>query len=1464
MSASEWYKRQKSKLKKAFAQNQSTASLPDPSKAPQLSGPTSQLAEDPAKEKLRDTTSSLSLSSTQIAPLSAPSNQQDVKHGIVTTSEVSLPDPDAGNSRSPADDEVAVTVPKLHREQTPKTEGQRGKLTWSGLKTLLGALSSGIGAFSPLEPAVRGLEYCINIFEQASKARDDYQELGEQIDRLLGDLAQFNSWIEKPMTTCVKNLCSDIETEIMIIEEKQGRSAPERYLEATEDLDAIHECYRRIHGHVQRLMLNANLNMWKTLDEEMTDRRLLHLSPTMSGAYDSWASDRAKRRQCARGTRVQELEGLQTWLRDPLASPIYWINGMAGTGKTTIAYTFCDGLSATGELAASFFCTRLIPECRNIRLIIPAIAYQLAQFSYPFRHELSKALESDREAHTRRLDLQFQMLISRPLEAVRHTLPSGFVVVIDALDECEDRDSIGNMLDLLVGSASDLPVRFLVSSRPEPEIYRRMMKQVGGDPSAKLVLHELDPNDVQHDIEAYLREELEDIPLTAKQWSALLERCGGLFIYASTACRYIKSGDEMMSYEEAVDTVLGLSFEGTRDTEKELDKLYMSILEGAFTMPHISEANKKRMKMVLDTIVCAQEPMTTEALAGLLGLKNAEHTSTLLRPLFSMINLAQDTGIAATLHASFPDFMFSPDRSAGFHCAATRQHIELTLICLGQIRSNPVQFNICGIESSYLLDDEIPDLPERAERAVSPALLYSCCHLAGHLELSGPSAKLQEPVLDFLTARLLLWMEVLNVKKKLDVGSAALDRIMKWCQVARMSKDTIDLARDAGGFFSSYRGWEACQSTAHIYTSMLTFWPSYCPIAKYYMPRTTGMLQPQGTAVDKCRLPVLAVRNMGEPMQAVCYSSDGVHIAASVGNDIYMLDGWNLQPVLGPFEGHTDLVTSIAVSPDGVYIASGSYDSTIRVWNSKNGELITDPIKAHHDRVTSVAFSPDSTRIVSTGAFDCLRVWSVQNGKKIASAGTRDRTECICTAVFSADGSRILSGHGDRAICFWDAQTGELISEQPGQHLDHIESLAFSADGLRFASTSIDGTINIWDTGSQQIVLKLFEEWSKDVNQATFSPNNSYIATTKYGGVRLWDAKSGDFFTVILGPSLRPVKSVAFSPDGSRFTACCDDGIVSICDTEHAVKIDTYIRRTQGGIHSACFSSDGLYIVTGARDGSIGLWDTSTGELVTGPLTGHKGYVCSVAISSDGAYIASASSDKTIRLWDLKGAEGAYKLLEHHTKRVDSLSFTSDNTQLLYGSLIYSIGVSPFTSDTPSGLDDSQREEWAAQVFSIKGSSIASSPDGVYVASGSTDGTVQMWHAQTGQLIIGPLRAHADAVSRILFSPDGAHMVSCSIDDTIRFWPIPGIPDCDLEGSHSSVFNEEASVSSSRILAREFDKNGWIISDRGEHLAWVPPNLRMYFLLPGNDLLISHIGSLKLDFSNASIGELWTECYHPT
>ncbi|KAL5634263.1 hypothetical protein ACGC1H_006173 [Rhizoctonia solani] len=659
----------------------------------------------------------------------------------------------------------------------------KGISTLPGVKTLLHALESTSGAFGPLKSAIDGLVKCIDIYEHASQGRKDREELLKKLDGLLADLAvHMTQPMDSIMTSSVKLLCHAIEEEVKKVVDHQGRNGGHRLLEVMDTSEEIMGCYHRIHGHLERLALNANMSILKSVNKLTTETRLKGILPAMSAVYDSTESDDIRRGGCTPGTRQPQIDLLLEWAHDPEAGRACWMNGMAGTGKTTIAYSVCRALQQASALGASFFCSRVIPDCRQVKHIIPTIAYQLARYSLPFRCALDKVLESDPDARTRALKIQYQKLIVEPLVEVQRSLPTDFIIVIDALDECEN-ESLGQLLDLLLSATVLLPIRFLVSSRPEPEINRRMTRQVNEGHRPQLVLHDLDADAVKSDIATYMRHELEHIPLTDSHWSGLIDRCGVLFIYASTACRLVKQGHDTRTLNEAISVIVGSASTSAHEDEHDIDDLYSTILTAAFDKAKMRQANIRRTRELLETVICAIEPMTLDTLASILGLEGTEQANALLQPLRSVLNVT-GAGLVTTLHSSFADFILSSARSGSFHCVATQRHTILAESCFRVISASNPQFNICGLPSSYLADSELNDIDARVRQRVPAGLVYTCRYWSTHLYLGNYDEKLVDVVRSFFCDRLLIWMEVLNLTKNMRFGTSIIRNAEKWCHVS--------------------------------------------------------------------------------------------------------------------------------------------------------------------------------------------------------------------------------------------------------------------------------------------------------------------------------------------------------------------------------------------------------------------------------------------------------------------------------------------------------------------------------------------------------------------------------------------------------------------------------------------------------------------------------------------------------
>ncbi|CAE6499612.1 unnamed protein product, partial [Rhizoctonia solani] len=707
-------------------------------------------------------------------------------------------------------------------------------LVWTGAKLLLQVVSASADVFPPLKSAVGGLNECISIYERANKGRKDYGHLLNKIDELLKELYEYvNDREAMEMTRSVERVCCELDLEVKKLKVKLEGPVAKQWLKAVDAPDEITECHRRIQQLLERLTLNATVNILKKLsrqnekiDRQSMELRLKDMSPAKLSTYNSTASNNIGRGACTLGTREAQIQSLLEWARTPLAGKIYWMNGMAGTGKTTIAYSFCTELDSTSTpvntsevhditqnnnssaLGASFFCSRVISECRQITNIFPTIAYQLARYSVPFNYALQTVLESDPDACTRALNIQYEKLIVGPLTIMQDSLPTDFIVVIDALDECENINSLREILGLLLSTPITLPVRFLVSSRPEPEISRQMEGRVNELGNTRLVLHNIDEHIVKSDIAIFMRHELQGIPMSPSQWSGLLERCGVLFIYASTTCRFIQNGYRSGFLSEAIDAIIdSTSVHMESGDEGAIDELYTTILVAALgKRSEMPQRQKNRIRDILETVLCAREPMKLLALANMLGLENAGQVDAILQPLRSVLNVTQDTEVVTTLHASFPDFMFSHDRSGEFYCEQKTRNLALAKACLHTINTIKIRFNIGEIPSSYWADDKVEGLEDQIKAAISPGLAYACRYWSIHLHHGEHEyeQRLVQSVRRLFTERLLVWMEVVNLTKQMHFGTNIMQHAEQWCLEQRVAEDLMMLARDAGQFVSVY------------------------------------------------------------------------------------------------------------------------------------------------------------------------------------------------------------------------------------------------------------------------------------------------------------------------------------------------------------------------------------------------------------------------------------------------------------------------------------------------------------------------------------------------------------------------------------------------------------------------------------------------------------------------------------
>ncbi|GAB1521558.1 hypothetical protein RhiTH_004655 [Rhizoctonia solani] len=1294
--------------------------------------------------------------------------------------------------------ETNCMVPNAERLSRDRSKG------WIHFTAFRKLLERGSHLVSPLKAIVTELADGFNIVEGLLKGNKEFEVLKGELEKTFEMLSQHYGEYGCPaVSATVEKLCRDIGQELEDVRIKLSRDQLYRFREASKDLDDVLRSYNRIRDLLQRVSLNVNMSLWKLVDASATDNRLNRIQPAMSAHYNSAQAIELKRRPCAEGTRVDVLSQMLAWVTSSKSGSVYWMSGMAGTGKTTIAYSLCEEPASQRWLASSFFCSWVLPECRDINRVIPSIAYQLARSSYPFRCMLSGVLEKDPDVYTGLPSIQFDMLVVQPLLNIQHTLPGNLVVVLDALDECENKDATRRVLDIILKDSENLPIKFVVCSRPEPEVRDNMTKRNDRHIS-RVVLHELDKQAVRVDIETYLRSALAQICPSDDQITKLAKRAGSLFIYAATAVRYIGYDNFQRNSSVRFADFLGHLNDTIKDEEgtyTEIDDLYTTVLKTAMNDPGLTRMDIEDIQQVLHTIICLREPLTVTALSKLLGMDDIHRVHAALRPLWSVVHVFGTNEIVTTLHVSFTDYILNPLRSRQYYFDPNLQHQTLALKCLSYFRSMRPQFSVCELESSFVPDCRVPGLEERINRVIKGETFYAARHWAVHFHSAIMSHELVHELKEFLSMRLLLWMEIMNLKRCAGAMPQAIYLVEERHQ--EYPEHLKELIHDCWRFTTTFASSLVSFITPHIYISMLPFWPKSSPITRHYTTRTRRLVKISGTSNDYQDALIATWRIGGSTGNtSATFSPDGSRIAVATGDQILVFDTSTSRHLL-LLKGHESLVKSIQFSNDGARIVSGSLDKTIRVWSAQSGQTALEPLEGHTDGINSISLSADSSCIASGLAPDVI-IWD-QNGKLLRRIRVRMGGLGYTPIDISPDSTRIASGSSHR-IHIWDVETGQLVLDWSFDihNLHDCQDVSFSPNGSWLTSGFQSGNICIWDAHSGNLVLGSLKEHKKGTTSIKFLPDSSCIISQPTVGfmIRLYDARSKQ-------PSSKPhlgyqceVTSIAVSPDGTRITYVLGISDICIWDVQNESSIyvskswftknqwpgSIYDEDTDGPVRveSAVFTPDGTRIIANTTEGPF-VFNSETGVLCNLYIDNTPSHTFIFMIAAIGIVaLAITLAEPPLASRSAHGITTASLTLAAHVLFTHTYRFVMEGLKLDFiGSrdstnpfnalvcqavLIAVIGIR-FLGDTVFGPID---------IYSPYITCAEYSPEGTRIVSGSKDGVIRVHDARSNRLIITislPTIGTEDqklTISSVSFSSDGRRIISKSYRTTqikLPDWP---------------------------------------------------------------------------------------------
>ena len=444
----------------------------------------------------------------------------------------------------------------------------------------------------------------------------------------------------------------------------------------------------------------------------------------------------------------------------------------------------------------------------------------------------------------------------------------------------------------------------------------------------------------------------------------------------------------------------------------------------------------------------------------------------------------------------------------------------------------------------------------------------------------------------------------------------------------------------------------------------------------------------------------------------------------------------------------------------------------------------------HTDVVWNAVFSPDGSRVLTASLDHTARLWDARTGAALETlSGHRDK---VLSAVFSPDGSRVVTASADHTARLWDATTGAALATLSG-HTDLVYRAVFSPDCSRVVTASKDKTARLWDakTGA---ALATLSGHTEGVSSAMFSPDSSRVVTASLDETaRLWDAKTGAALATLSGHT-EGLNSAEFSPDGSRVVTASGDKTARLWDAKTGAALATLSGHTHE-VHSAVFSPDGSRVLTASFDHTARLWDAETGAALA-TLSGHAAEVYSAVFGPDGRGVVTASGDKTARLWDAATGE-ALATLSGHTDDVHSAVFSPDGGRVVTASDDHTARLWDGTTGAALATLSGHADEVNSAVFF---------PDGSRVVTASDDMTARLWDAKTGAAL-ATLSGHRGAVNSAVFSPDGSRVLTASFDHTARLWDATtGAALATLSGHTAEVNSAEFSPDGGRVVTASSDR----------------------------------------------------------
>ncbi|KAJ3042459.1 hypothetical protein HDV00_007229 [Rhizophlyctis rosea] len=929
-------------------------------------------------------------------------------------------------------------------------------------------------------------------------------------------------------------------------------------------------------------------------------------------------------REHIEGTRDWLLKRVRRWVESD-ENTVLWLKGVAGAGKSVMAAFAARHLEQYNLLGASFFCKHGDQNRNDAGRLINSIAYSLAAWHPEFGTALLKVLKEHDWAATSSVHSRFEKLLREPLQRVQAHLGK-VVLIFDALDECVGHER-SQLLDIIANSFHTLPacVKVFVTARPDPDIVAAFatVQCEAMIPSSKENL-----DDIRH----YAWSRLSRTNYTNAQLEGMLHKIealtnqlvdssGGLFIWTKLAL-------DMIGRERTLQDSLEMVHELSIDT----GDLYIRVFDAA-----LRDYPGPTLPMMMQAIITVIEPLSLEALGGLIGLSSSQ-ASEAYASLEAV--LITSNGKVRLLHKSVADFLVQESNQYNpFHVDLTISHAQVAIWCLEAITTpNVLRPNICDLDPRLLNTEQ--NIEQRIAEKIPQHVQYACKSWMKHTTYMKtgfryrPNEGLAKLVDVLYQETLILWLEVLGLLNALATVINGTKVLWKWWEVQHSDAQqilTASLMYDSVRFVNESKV-PLTQRTAHLYLSCLPFAPSGTALHSQYVeqlfPRPQVDDNDNRLTIPTIRSPESDWPNCLMTMNHEGKGAGNIEVCAVSSDCNRILVRYRFRDREDPlvvWDGERgeqigylgDDISDPCISGDGKW-AMASVGAVTKVWDLTtfkcHVELPTGcgDVKTNHDGryvvSSSNRWNPDAI----------VTLWDISKRVVLNTFGKG-------YSALNDVGTHVVTLH-EGIIRIWDSASAKILCEfRDDEH--PFASFRVLNNGSTL-TISTDKVVKLWDKGGS--VLGSFMD-TAGITQAEISGDGSRLVTfSKPDGVKTWDVETGRAVHT-LGNRKECVYFLAISHDGNGILTQEDMKVLiwsgsAATGFEKASGPIATTNRLKPSIKSYALSMDGGSIVVGYSDWVAEVWKETQPKSVI-KLAKHNGDVLSVAISETGSTVATASAE---------------------------------------------------------------------------------------------------------------------------------------------------------------------------------------------------------------------------------------------